>query len=558
MLRRGLGLLERKDMVKALLVSGRLVDIQMLHFFNGQVEREVAARGGAPLSASEAATAAAKATAATTTAQTAAAAPAEAETAAASVAPEVLAVRARNKERLAALEAFQAQCTSVRQAAAKAPLSWMGQVYGEKEWCSSFLAANVVAASGEAGNVRLSGRALVAGSGPTPATVQVMARAGATTVRAVRVSLAQPDVTATRNGDVLSLELRGAEGVVVPEVDPADIATRQHVLNAAAYAGILSTLEEVCALHATHTARYDGLLIRNPAVQMRLAQIACFRYGVETLSSYVVGDGEAVESAVGLLGLPLAESTVLSVYAESALMDGLDCAWEVVRDTPLVAAVPHRSKASKTIRYPYMLELFNAPKYALTSMDGAMETQIVEFLAPMVRELRKREGGDLRGWVNQLLGFSSGTLALAAPHTNLKVCAKRLESDLTSFIELALAHPSKDDPVYAITVAQYLAEVFASVAVIYRCTAALNMDERGLGHREWLLTQTFSAASTARRQKILSDFRMATAARKALGKTDLDSYSTHPLELMNTNRPAPEEKKAAADATASAGKKSKK
>lgn len=55
-----------------------------------------------------------------------------------------------------------------------------------------------------------------------------------------------------------------------PNEAPAEIASKQNVLTAAAYSGILRKLQEVCALHATHSMAYDALLIRNKGIQRRL------------------------------------------------------------------------------------------------------------------------------------------------------------------------------------------------------------------------------------------------------------------------------------------------
>ncbi|CCW64531.1 unnamed protein product [Phytomonas sp. EM1] len=298
---------------------------------------------------------------------------------------------------------------------------------------------------------------------------------------------------------------------------------------------------------------------------MRLAQLACFRFGVESLAAYVMGDGEAFqedgapsgagktsgeggdkkggEQGAGLHAaaaeeeFPLFEAVTLNIYAENALMDGLDCAWGILRGFPLSTVRPHRSKPDLLIDYPYVDALLNTSKYFITSMNGSMELQAQEFFGPLLRKsgLYQTASAWLESPLNHLMGMTAAAkVRLSAPHVNLRVMTGALEKDIAHILELVSHQKDLKDPVFIIAVAQYIAEVCANLAVIYRCSASLTVDEEGKGHREWLLAQSFSAASSARRQRILADLRTTHAAASVLQKSeDLDNYSTHPVELMN-------------------------
>ncbi|KPI88473.1 hypothetical protein ABL78_2435 [Leptomonas seymouri] len=503
--------------------------------------------------------------------------------------------------------AFSDRSDAVRQLATKeSPVAWLKEVYGSgDEWSSSFLtsirAVATPASPQEPMKLRATGLTTVVGSGDTidnsaagaeggdhrslpnaglPKSIRVVLRmkeagegaAGAENASAsadtptyvtASVRLDQPGVIGKNFvGGMLHVRLDGAEAIRNESLSAKQVAGYQHVLTATAYSAILSKVEEICALHATNTIRYDALLIRNPAVQMRLAQLSCFRYGIDCLADYVVGDPEVEEGAEAeafldtfsaLLHMPLVESMALNIYAERALMDGMDGMWEVVRDTPLVKAVPHRSAPGKTIDYPYLSKLLHSSKYVLTASDGSMEEQALTFLGPLLSHggsFGRSGDGGLTGMLQSLMGLTSGHsyggVRLAAPHVNLSGMAKQLEQDVAKLLHLISSETDKTEPIFVICAAQYISEVLANLAVIYRCTAALNVDEEGRGHREWLLAQAFGGSSAVRRQRLLDEYGMARSATKVLRKSkDLDSYSTHPIELMNA---LPRNSKAAAAA----------
>ncbi|CAG9568956.1 conserved hypothetical protein [Leishmania major strain Friedlin] len=519
----------------------------------------------------------------------------EAEAVAKAAAAE--AQRAQSCEaRKKAWKAFHDRSDMVRRlAVSESPVAWLREVYsGDEEWsCSYLTAATAVATHAGTGapTLKASGTATAVGNGDVqrarttsagseggqhphhgsscattaahalPKSIRVVLRLeggedGTPKYVTGCVPLDQPGVVEKKmvNG-MLQVRLNNADVAQSEPLSAEKVASYQNVLTATAYSGILRKMGEIGSLHATNTVRYDALLIRNPAVQMRLAQLACFRYGIDCLTDYVVGDPAVVDgdeaaelfsSFSEQLQIPLVESMVLKIYAERALMDGMDCMWEMVRDTPLVAAVAHRSNPAKMINYPYLAELLNASKYLLTSWNGSMEEQAMAFLHPLLSQgglfgsgaggSRAGIGGVLQGLIGLTTGHSCGGVRLAAPHVNLAGMAKTLELDVAKLLSVIAGEKGKLEPMFVISVAQYISEVLANLAVIYRCTAALNIDEEGRGHREWLLAQAFGGASAVRRQRIMNDYMMSRAATSVIKKSkSLDNYSTHPIELMNTS-----------------------
>lgn len=88
--------------------------------------------------------------------------------------------------------------------------------------------------------------------------------------------------------------------------------------------------------------------------------------------------------------------------------------------------------------------------------------------------------------LSKFLGFSSGgtQIKLAAPHGNLRSFVKIIENDFHTLVNMITNHASNyKEPAFVITAGQYLAELFANLAVLYRSTASLNYDEDGRGHQ---------------------------------------------------------------------------
>ncbi|CCW72100.1 unnamed protein product [Phytomonas sp. Hart1] len=523
----------RHDVVEQLLCFGRLADIQMANFFRKQLACECGPAGGETV-----------------------------------------------KEK----DDFSRQREAVRKIArgsAEGLTAWIGGAYGVSEWSTGHLSTQTLQAKrGEKVEViTLRGKALAAGEvGSAPKSVQVIAQlpsldAAAASAHAgtedymrenLREAVLQVPLSNENEGRIttklvnglLQLDFHDAVATVKAGVCARDVASRQNILTATAYGGMLERLERICALHATTAVQYDGMLIRDPAVQMRLAQIACSHFGVESLAAYVSGSDEALHEADAPQpeetseegDTPAArefrffEAVSLNIYAGNALMDGLDNAWKILHGFPLTTPRPHRSKPEIQINYPYVDSLLNTSKYFITSMNGSMELQAQTFFGPLLQRsfLHQSASTWLESPLRHLMGLTTAAkVCLSAPHVNLRVMTDVLERDLTRGLELVSHQKDPTDPSFVITVVQYIAEVFANLAVVHRCSASLTADEGGRGHREWLLAQAFGAASAARRQRLLAYLRTSQLSAGVLrGVADLDHGAMHPVALMNS-RPIP-------------------
>lgn len=405
-------------------------------------------------------------------------------------------------------------------------------------WCvlpQSRETVRAEAAGGDSARWTLRGSfTAVAPSGEVPASVRLVASTndGAAVVVAVPMAQSGEKVRSgvSGGGGFRTVVLAEAEGSVVTDagasVDKFD--AERNVLAAAACSEMLGKLEEICALHATHTSRYDALLVRNPAVQKRLSQLACARFGVDALSSYVV-DARAEDESI-----PLVESVALCMYAKRVLAAGVESAREIIYGTETKQAVPHRSKPERLIDYAYARQLFESERYVLSSLDGSTAAQSMRHFAPLLAQSQMSPNASAQNsLMTLLLGGDNGAVRLVAPHMNLRVSTTALENDIAAMLHRIREQKKRDDPLFVMAMAQYAAEVFANVAVVYRTTASLSREDDN-APRDWLLAQAFCAESSARRAMILRDLDISTAARKAVGKlADLNDCKTHPVELMN-------------------------
>ncbi|KAH9599870.1 hypothetical protein LSM04_000100 [Trypanosoma melophagium] len=380
-------------------------------------------------------------------------------------------------------------------------------------------------------------------------------------------------------GGLRAVQFCKAEASIVGDAAAVDVFTaEQNVLAAAACGGVLRRLEEICARHATNTVRYDALLVRNPAVQKRLAQLASARFGVEALSSFVTGhdpsiisvpthttDSTVVEASEKYTP-SLVESVALCMYAKHALAEGLAHAREITHYTALTHTRSHKSKPESPIEYTYAAELFGCERQLLSSIGGGMAMQGMRYIAPLLAQQQQQQqqqqkqqqeqGTSPFGNIQELLtsyvlGAENSTVRLAAPHVNLQVSTARLEKDISLMLHRIRQHHKQQktervDPLFVMAISQYTAELFANVAVVYRTTASLSREESN-GPRNWLLAQSFCAESTARRTRVLQEWDLSVAARRALGKANnFDECTIHPVELMNAE---PVKKKTTATTT---------
>nr|CCC91945.1 conserved hypothetical protein [Trypanosoma congolense IL3000] len=371
-------------------------------------------------------------------------------------------------------------------------------------------------------------------------------------------------------GGVCNVTVRGAEAMVVADTPAAADAftAEQNLLAAAACSGLIGRLLEVCSLHATHTTRYDALLIRNPSVQKSLALMACARYGVDAMMSFVMGrsDKEALQSqhvtqpaeaplngGDGDLQLPVVESVVLGTYASQALAVALQLTREMLGSAARLDSlidVPHLSKNERLIPYAYAQQMLCNEPHVLASLAVGDSAQHRRYIAPLLSCAAANgvpaapmgtEGvaSSLFMWA---MNAPPTSLRLVAPHVYLRLSANELEGDVATFLKHLREKGLRNDPAFVRTAAVYTAEVFSSVAVLYRATAALTRTGNN-APRDWLLAQTFCSESAGLRAAALREFDAGKDARAVLRRNGGVCDTAHPVELMNA---APVKKKAPA------------
>ncbi|ESL07134.1 hypothetical protein TRSC58_05183 [Trypanosoma rangeli SC58] len=437
-----------------------------------------------------------------------------------------------------ARRALLARSEAVRAKAMTLPcMGWLADAYGAGEWCALSESQDMVRAVVSANDPT---RATLGGTflalvqeGRSPASVQLAASKESGEALLLTVPLEQSGekvCSSIVGGGLRTVTLKEAEASVVSDAAAAvdAFAAEQNIISAAVCRGILGKLEEICALHATHTTRYDALLVRNPAVQKRLSQLVCARFSLEALSSFVAT--AAVDEP-----LPLVESVALRIHAKHALSAGIRHARDVIHGTAMLKASPHRSKPERLIDYPYARQLFDAEPDVISSLGGSCEAAMRRSFTPLLAHSQAQVPmGVQSSMAAVLVGGSSLSVNLVAPHVNLRVSAASLEEDITTLLQRIQEHKNRTDPLFVKAVAQYSAEVFANTAVVYRATGSLTRED-DTAPRDWLLTQAFCADSSARRSAILRDWEVSSVARKAVGKvTDLSGCTTHPVELANT------------------------
>ncbi|PBJ74299.1 hypothetical protein BCY84_12801 [Trypanosoma cruzi cruzi] len=433
--------------------------------------------------------------------------------------------------------ALLTRCEVVKAKAMSTPCTdWLADAYGSGEWCAlseSRDMVRVVASDNDPTRVKLRGTfPVLVQEGSSPASVRLAASKENGEALIVTVPLVQSGEkvrSSAIGGGIRAVTLKEADGSVVSDTATSvdAFAAEQNILSAAVCSGILGKLEEICALHATHTVRYDALLVRNPAVQKRLSQLACARFSLDALSSFVAS--AAVDEP-----MPLVESVALRMHAKHALAIGMGSARDIIHGTAMLKASPHRSKPERLIDYPYAQQLFASERYVLSSLGASSAAETMRHFTPLLMQPQTHMPAGVQGpLASLLLGGKGGNVNLAAPHANLRVSAAFLEKDIAAMLQRIQQQKKRADPLFVMAIAQYAAELFANTAVVYRTTASLTHEDDS-APRDWLLTQAFCADSSARRAKILCEWELSSAARKAIGKAaDLNGCTTHPVELMN-------------------------
>lgn len=320
---------------------------------------------------------------------------------------------------------------------------------------------------------------------------------------------------------------------VSSEASAERIAAQQHLLHAAAFSGILARVEEICSLHLTQAARFDAILLKNPAMQHRLAQLAAWRFGLDTTVDYLTGYYQAASTqavspppssptTAGRNAAPLLESTVVHLFGQMALTNSLRLAQDILHGTPLHEAVTFDQPPSLgdeppakegdgdtaeettgehnpvvahlkpvTVDYPFIQRLLDTPVEGLTAPNGSMKMQAQQLLAPLIQSSSSSSSSSASSstaaasYAASLLGLTSGSAALGlrlnSAHMNLRGIVQRLEKDAAAFLSVVKKHQNASSvphqPVWLSCLGMMMAELFANVAVLHRGSAAITRSE---------------------------------------------------------------------------------
>ena len=311
--------------------------------------------------------------------------------------------------------------------------------------------------------------------------------------------------------------------IVAQEASPVDVGNQMlskgRVATASGFAGVMSHLALLATRHATSTARYQTLLVYNHAVQRRISEVTSGAYGVEALASYVAVHGN------------VEEASLLKILAAQHLTTALNNVDEVLSFQTLDG--PHRSNEKIIVDRSFVNTLRGElPLY--TQLDGT-NLDIAKFVTvPLMEGAAKRGGGSGGSAFDALWG--NGQAKLSNPHVNLQSSAKVIEEDVAALMKLlhTAKQPAKSDLIIQLTAA-YTAELFASVATVYRASAAMSNDETAAGH--WELAQVFCDVSHRRRMTMIHNVKTMQLAKSKVGLIHDDiiqKHTTHPTVLANS------------------------
>ncbi|KAG8344851.1 hypothetical protein ERJ75_000746000 [Trypanosoma vivax] len=465
---------------------------------------------------------------------------------------------------------FLEKCEMVRTRAAQTPnvTAWFTNDNTAREWTALSHSRESVRATpaegSDGGRMLLNGSLVViGGEAQRPPNVKLIASKKDNDTEPLLLLLpftsreGSVRVNALTNG-LLRVELDSAEAFVVASGRSAvdEFTAEQNVLFAAACSGMICRLQEICALHATHASQYDALLIRNQAVQKSLSQMACSQYAVEALQSFVVGCvgnrdespslGEAKEAkamakdAKSDSRLPLVETIALYMHAKWALTCAVRQCREILCFLPRgmeQKAVPHRSRPDRLIDYTYAQQLLYDEQHILMGLAIGSGAQLEHHIVPLLAEsnvtpnMGHSRGDKVSALARHVINSSSNRPRITAAHPYLRLSSDELERDVGDFIQLlgGRQREKTSDATFSLMATQYASEIFASVAVLYRATAALGRE--GGAPRDWLIAQALCEDSKLRRAQLLRNYKLASAVQRQRSTDPL--RTTHPVELLN-------------------------
>lgn len=430
------------------------------------------------------------------------------------------------------------------------PRSFIGEVYGVQDWYCSPESPGAFTVKKMNGTYVASGKKTAIGGNdkhPMPSSVVAVAtvvEGDSTRLSTFRIALPNTacptaKVTPVHQGIQCVVELLDhpctdvlASAAVGAESNVADAATndltRRRVQYCENVADLIESLEYVCALHSTSAVRYDNLLLRDQSAQKTIATLRCTAFAIRALASYVAETTNPSDAALA------------KIFASSALETAASAAKHLVG--PLVHSHgTHTVNPNVVIAHDYVHRVASLVP-DLQHTDG-WNSDIATFaLGELLSQAAVAAVLQRFAAAESPLStiFSTSTsVRLTGPHLNLNLIAQVVEKDATALLSTLGKHvstkQSSDRSLVVDATAAYVSEIFASTAVIYRCTGALLHDEEGAGQREWLLTQGFCDLSRARRADILQRLSADETSVKGVwgsihGK-DYDEVAVHPVEV---------------------------
>jgi len=503
---------------------------------------------------------------------------------------------------------------TVRRAAfaSAAPSDWRTEAFhldGQKssgEWCGALLSAASVRAepAAEEGGRKwkLSGKSVVCGSEEHPPTSLSLlvfppaAAADASFTAPVQVTVpvsesnnvtvVQPEETTTSKG-LRQVILTEAEATTsISSLGGARSAMAQYLLASYAISGILQKARTTCSLHLVCQSRFDGWLLRNPAMQVRLAELAALDYGLDSVLQYASsrltaeeGSAEAAlqqDSGTEDDTTGLAEAVVTHTFAQVALRRAVLLVQAMTAGTDLSKALPSSLPSGSVIDYPYLSTLLQSTPDMYTAPCGSIRLQ-TQLLLRGTQSLPSggAPAGDSSPFSPLVNLLSIGSKpsgsqgSFSAVHFTFKSAADDVEMDVRKLVAKVKASSATLDAAVLTTVGCLLGEIFASTATLHRGSAAIAAREEGeqaLGgeeaaaathaagetlergdecgsveplHRCALLSEAFLRFSKDRRDELWKALEMGEEVSKVLEGAhrkkviqSMEDCSTHPIEML--------------------------
>lgn len=318
--------------------------------------------------------------------------------------------------------------------------------------------------------------------------------------------------------------------------------TRCRLETCSLVAGAIEAVARTCFTHATEHYRYDVAKVRTSGVQSRLARLQGLVYAIEALVD--VGSS-LLEADTTQTSIP--EIDLARIFAGEAALEALQTAEEIIGPSAKLLQPHSPGKTEAHALYAPVRDLQRFLPF-LQHSDSTLSDLKLNLVSKLGSSALG--SGSAQGLKGKLVNV----------HVNLSLAAKGIEEDVTAFAQSLhkKGKPLDGNNEYLTTLAvDFLSEVFASTAVLYRCSGGLNETIHGLQRlaskvrgEDTLQALTFCERSQFERRRILADMKQSSKPLKDLSErlwTSLeDEYSTHPIML----RASPSKKGSAAKAAA--------